>query len=194
MGAICGNAGDKKVTTVMKKNLGDNHPKTPQNNSADTEEEQKHIEIQKSEVFKKCLTSYSILSDVEKKNKMDQMAKIFNSNARKQLKQIEGDIDQYVEKLHVISKSTYHESYVARCVSTDMLVNVKEISKDKLGRLNKTFTKLQQNEYDTLSNIDHPGVVKMLSLIEGNQQFYILSEYVSGGTIKEVFNQHQGLS
>ena len=55
----------------------------------------------------------------------------------------EGDINQYMEKLHIISKAAYHESYVARCISTDMLINVKEINKDKLGKLNKTFTKLQ---------------------------------------------------
>ena len=68
-----------------------------------------------------------------------------------------------------------------------MLINVKEISKAKLGKLNKTFTKLQENEYNTLSNVDHPGVVRMLSLIEGDQHFFIFSEYVSGGTIKDVF-------
>ena len=49
-----------------------------------------------------------------------------------------------------------------------MLVNVKEINKEKLGKLNKTFTTLLQNEFNSLSNVDHPGVVKMLSLNEGN--------------------------
>ena len=92
-----------------------------------------------------------------------------------------------MEKLHIIAKSSYSESYVARCTPTDMLVNVKEINKDKLGKLNKTFTKLQENEYETLSNIDHPGAVKIFRLIEGNEHFFILTEYVSGGTIKEVF-------
>ena len=68
-----------------------------------------------------------------------------------------------------------------------MLVSVKEINKDKLSRQNKTFKKLQENEYTTLSNIDHPGVVKMLHLIEGNKLILIISEYITGGTIKEVF-------
>ena len=45
MGAICGNTGEKKATTVLKNNLDDNHPKTLLNNIADAEEEQKHSEI-----------------------------------------------------------------------------------------------------------------------------------------------------
>ena len=125
---------------------------------------------------------------------MDKMAKIFNSHARKQLMKCEGDVSQYLEKLRIISKAAYHESYVARCIATDMLINVKEINKEKLGKLNKTFSKLQENEYVTLSEVDHPGVVKMIRLIEGNKHFFILSEHVSGGTIKEVFANNQGLS
>ena len=126
---------------------------------------------------------------------MAKMAKIFNTNARKQLMKVDGDcIKKYIEKLHIISKGSYHESYVGRCKATDMLINVKEISKEKLEKLNKTFTKLTENEYTTLSNIDHYGVVKMIRLIEGNKHFFILSEYVSGGTIKEVYTENHGLS
>ena len=122
------------------------------------------------------------------------MAKMFNTNARKQLMKCDGDINQYMEKLHVVSKASYHESYVARCISSDMLINVKEISKDKLSKVNKTLSQLQENEYTTLQNVDHPGIVKMIRLIEGNQHFFILSEYVSGGTIKEVFAKKEGLT
>ena len=122
------------------------------------------------------------------------MAKMFNTNARKQLMKCDGDINQYMEKLHVVSKAAYHESYVARCISTSMLINVKEISKEKLSKANKTLSKLQENEYTTLSNVDHFGIVRMIRLIEGNQYFFILSEYVSGGTIKDVYALHKGLT
>ncbi len=50
-----------------------------------------------------------------------------------------------------------------------------------------------KRESDVLSQLNHPNIVKMLTTVEDNGQYYIVMEYVSGGSLRDLLDQRPRL-
>lgn len=51
-----------------------------------------------------------------------------------------------------------------------------------------------KNELKTLDEIDHIHTVKIIQLLEGPENIYVMMEHVPFGDLKEVFTKNEGFS
>lgn len=82
-----------------------------------------------------------------------------------------------------IEGKDHAEVWGARHRKTGTLVCVKKIHKELLKEKSKVFKQLQANEIEMLERVDHPSMARVLQLLDTKQFFYIVSEFVSGGTV-----------
>ena len=59
---------------------------------------------------------------------------------------------------------------------------VKKISKEKL-RENPVYEDLMRDELTTLTNIDHPNIMKVHELLQDTTNIYIVTEFIKGGEL-----------
>ena len=65
---------------------------------------------------------------------------------------------------------------------TGMQVAMKIVTKDSIGQ-HQVLIDLMESELDVLTRTDHPGIVRVLELLEDDVNFYIVSELVNGGEL-----------
>lgn len=76
---------------------------------------------------------------------------------------------------------------------TSTPVAVKVLKRDLIDR-DPELIKRFQLEGETLRQLNHPNIVKMLGADEGNNEHYLIMEYVSGGSLRDLLEEQTSLS
>ena len=68
---------------------------------------------------------------------------------------------------------------------TGVLCAAKIVLKKYINKKGTQAVENMRRELETLDNISHPHIVRIMQLLEGQKQFYIVMEYLEGGNLKE---------
>ena len=95
----------------------------------------------------------------------------------------------YYQALKLIGKGSFGEVYEALCKKTKQRRAVKKISKSIINTKPKLRAQMKK-EFDILRKLDHPNIMKMYEAFESSNSIYIVTEYLSGGTLLEYFEKN----
>lgn len=94
------------------------------------------------------------------------------------------------EDFREIGHGGFGRVYSARHQSTGKMIAIKVISRiSVLASREKQFF---NREIDTLASIDHPFLCQFYGMLEDEQSYYIVMEYLSGGTLINYLHTMQG--
>ena len=81
---------------------------------------------------------------------------------------------------------------MARHIETNAIVALKKIEKKKI----KEYNMIDQfiKEIKLQNAFDHPKIVKFYGFFEEGNKFYLILEFINGGTLFEYQNIHRTLS
>jgi len=81
-----------------------------------------------------------------------------------------------------LGKGSFGE--VRECTNkiTGMKIAMKIVTKNSIAQ-HQVLIDLMESELDVLSKTDHPGIVRVLELLEDDINFYIVSELVNNGEL-----------
>ena len=98
------------------------------------------------------------------------------------------DINKNLELLSIIGKGSYGNVYLAKNYSNDQYYAVKVISKNQLQ--SKIVYQYFNNEIYILKHINHPNIVKYISLVEQKKDYWLIIEYCNGGSLVKALKYH----
>src|SRR5579859_1241202 len=78
--------------------------------------------------------------------------------------------------------------YRGRDTQTDNIVAIKQLKPDLLAS-DPDLVRRFVREGEALRTLNHPNIVKLLSAIEHDGQYYLVMEYVSGGSLEELLRK-----
>ena len=81
-----------------------------------------------------------------------------------------------------MGKGSFGEVRLCTNKITGMQIAMKIVTKDSIGQ-HQVLIDLMESELDVLTRTDHPGIVRVLELLEDDVNFYIVSELVNGGEL-----------
>uniref|UniRef100_A0A8C0DVX3 non-specific serine/threonine protein kinase n=1 Tax=Balaenoptera musculus TaxID=9771 RepID=A0A8C0DVX3_BALMU len=98
----------------------------------------------------------------------------------------EAHIDDF-EILHTIGEGTFGKVKLARHILTGTQVAVKVIKKRR-----QSFSSVQAlfREECSLKALNHPNIVKLLGVIDTEETFFVVMEYLSGGDMYRYLKTH----
>ena len=86
-----------------------------------------------------------------------------------------------IELLNIIGKGSYGNVYLGKNTTNNQYYAVKVISKAQLQ--SKVVYQYFNNEIYILKHINHPNIVKYISLIEKKREYWLVIEYCNGGSL-----------
>ena len=86
-----------------------------------------------------------------------------------------------IELLNIIGKGSYGNVYLGKNTINNQYYAVKVISKAQLQ--SKVVYQYFNNEIYILKHINHPNIVKYISLIEKKKEYWLVIEYCNGGSL-----------
>ena len=98
--------------------------------------------------------------------------------------------DKYVI-IKMLGKGGFGTVSLVKNRSTGALRALKEVSKNGLSEKNRR-TLLQ--EVQTLSQMDHPNIIKIYELIESPDSYNIITEYIEGGELLQMISREKFLT
>ena len=98
------------------------------------------------------------------------------------------DISKNIELLNIIGKGSYGNVYLAKNNSNNQYYAVKVISKSQLQ--SKIVYQYFNNEIYILKHINHPNIVKYISLVEQKKDYWLIIEYCNGGSLVKALKYH----
>jgi serine/threonine protein kinase len=89
-----------------------------------------------------------------------------------------------------LGKGSFGE--VRQCTNkiTGMKMAIKIVTKNSIAQ-HQVLIDLMESELDVLSKTDHPGIVRVLELLEDDINFYIVSELVNNGELYDYIIQNK---
>ena len=75
---------------------------------------------------------------------------------------------------------------------TDVFCAGKLINKKFIEKKGAMAIENLKKELQTLDEIDHPNIVRIIQLLDGKKFFYIMMEHIDGGNLKEVIAKNKG--
>ena len=81
-------------------------------------------------------------------------------------------------EIYLVSKQDDCKKYIAAKFSKQKLIKPKDIEK---------FI----NHLNILKDINHPNVIKLIEVKENNEYYFIVTEYINGGSLKEIINEYK---
>ena len=81
-------------------------------------------------------------------------------------------------EIYLVSKQDDCKKYIAAKFSKQKLIKPKDIEK---------FI----NHLNILKDINHPNVIKLIEVKENNEYYFIVTEYINGGSLKEIINKYK---
>ena len=89
--------------------------------------------------------------------------------------------------LHTIGEGTFGKVKLARHILTGTRVAVKVIQKRR-----QSFSRVQAlfREVFSLKALNHPNIVKLLGVIDTEETFFVVMEYLSGGDMYRYLKIH----
>ena len=94
-----------------------------------------------------------------------------------------GSIQQYYRTGVVLGQGAYGKVWKVTHKTTGLVRAMKQLKKSAL--IKEEEERLLQ-EMNILRNLDHPNVVKLFELYQDEQNYYLITEFLSGG---ELFNR-----
>ena len=114
---------------------------------------------------------------------VDQYTKFFGFNDYRGFKKIHDIRDTY--KLgEVLGKGTFGEVRRAEHLKAKFVCAIKVIDKLKLKN-NQIYFELMQNELQVLQKASHPHIMRIFELLEDEDNYYVVSEFLKGGELFE---------
>ena len=98
------------------------------------------------------------------------------------------NINKNIELLNIIGKGSYGNVYLGKNIISDQSYAVKVISKSQLQ--SKIVYQYFNNEIYILKHIDHPNIVKYISLLEQKKDYWLIIEYCNGGSLVKALKYH----
>ena len=87
---------------------------------------------------------------------------------------------KYYNDMKKIAVANFGDVYICNHVPTNTKRCIKAYHKEKLVNITQnTF----QEEIDLLSRLDHPNIMKVYEYFQDEQNFYLVTEYLSGGEL-----------
>ena len=111
-------------------------------------------------------------------------------NLNEKIKKVIGCIkfNDYYEIKERLGKGIFGEVKLGINKKTGKKVAIKIIN--KLSLIREEDKQLIKSEIDIMKLCNHPNIVKLLDYFENSYNFYIVMEYINGGTLKEYLNKH----
>ena len=81
-------------------------------------------------------------------------------------------------EIYLASKQDDCKKYISAKFSKQKLIKPKDIEK---------FI----NHLNILKDINHPNVIKLIEVKENNEYYFIVTEYINGGSLKEIINEYK---
>lgn len=100
----------------------------------------------------------------------------------------EKDYGNNIELLNIIGKGSYGNVYLGKNIVNNQYYAVKVISKAQLQ--SKVVYQYFNNEIYILKHINHPNIVKYISLIEKKKEYWLVIEYCNGGSLVKALKYH----
>ena len=98
------------------------------------------------------------------------------------------DISKNIELLNIIGKGSYGNVYLGKNVLDNQCYAIKVISKSQLQ--SKIVYQYFNNEIYILKHINHPNIVKYISLVEKKKDYWLIIEYCNGGSLVKALKYH----
>ena len=98
------------------------------------------------------------------------------------------NLSKNIELLNVVGKGSYGNVYLGKNITTNQYYAVKVISKSQLQ--SKIVYQYFNNEIYILKHIDHPNIVKYISLVEQKKDYWLIIEYCNGGSLVKALKYH----
>ena len=98
------------------------------------------------------------------------------------------DIGKNLELFNIIGKGSYGNVYLGKNKINNQYYAVKVISKAQLQ--SKVVYQYFNNEIYILKHINHPNIVKYISLIEKKKEYWLVIEYCNGGSLVKALKYH----
>src|SRR5258708_34467435 len=102
-------------------------------------------------------------------------------------------IGGFYQLLKPIGAGGMGDVYQAQDVRTKQLVAVKHLKPDAIQDAPDTIARFKR-EGEALRQLNHPNIVKVLATLEENSQYYLMMEYVSGGSLAEPLKRQPRLA
>ena len=98
------------------------------------------------------------------------------------------NLSKNIELLNIIGKGSYGNVYLGKNVISNQYYAIKVISKSQLQ--SKIVYQYFNNEIYILKHIDHPNIVKYISLLEQKKDYWLIIEYCNGGSLVKALKYH----
>ena len=98
------------------------------------------------------------------------------------------DIGKNLELFNIIGKGSYGNVYLGKNKINNQYYAVKVISKAQLQ--SKVVYQYFNNEIYILKHINHPNIVKYISLIDKKKEYWLVIEYCNGGSLVKALKYH----
>ena len=98
------------------------------------------------------------------------------------------NLSKNIEILNIIGKGSYGNVYLGKNVISNQYYAIKVISKSQLQ--SKIVYQYFNNEIYILKHIDHPNIVKYISLLEQKKDYWLIIEYCNGGSLVKALKYH----
>ena len=93
-----------------------------------------------------------------------------------------------IELLNIIGKGSYGNVYLGKNKANNEYYAIKVISKSQLQ--SKIVYQYFNNEIYILKHINHPNIVKYISLVEQKKDYWLIIEYCNGGSLVKALKYH----
>ena len=98
------------------------------------------------------------------------------------------NLSKNIELLNIIGKGSYGNVYLGKNIISNQYYAIKVISKSQLQ--SKIVYQYFNNEIYILKHIDHPNIVKYISLLEQKNDYWLIIEYCNGGSLVKALKYH----
>ena len=98
------------------------------------------------------------------------------------------DIGKNIELLNIIGKGSYGNVYLGLNNLNNQYYAIKVISKSQLQ--SRIVYQYFNNEIYILKHINHPNIVKYISLVEQKKDYWLVIEYCNGGSLVKALKYH----
>ena len=98
------------------------------------------------------------------------------------------DIGKNIELLNIIGKGSYGNVYLGINNLNNQYYAIKVISKSQLQ--SRIVYQYFNNEIYILKHINHPNIVKYISLVEQKKDYWLVIEYCNGGSLVKALKYH----
>lgn len=111
----------------------------------------------------------------------DKLKSELQFKAMKGFKEVES-FDGHYSLGETLSKGSFGTVHRGQHAHTGTEVAIKIVKKEKIQE-REVHAELMRNELTVLESVNHPNIMRVFELMEDEDNFYIISEFISGGNL-----------